>query len=117
MRSILIILIGFALLSSCHHELDVASLKAKGGRKYGGEFRFMSSEKINSLACISSVDEYSSRVISQIYDPLFDLDLKTLELKPSIAESFFVNDDATVYTFKIKTGILFHKNDCFNGKK
>ena len=116
MRSILIILIGFALLSSCHRELDVASLKAKGGRKYGGEFRFMSSEKINSLACISSVDEYSSRVISQIYDPLFDLDLNTLELKPSIAESFFVNDDATVYTFKIKTGILFHKNDCFNGK-
>ena len=116
MRSILIILIGFILLSSCQHELDVASLKAKGGRKYGGEFRFMSPEKINSLACISSVDEYSSRVISQIYDPLFDLDLKTLELKPSIAESFFVNDDATVYTFKIKTGILFHKNDCFNGK-
>ncbi len=116
MRSILIILIGFTLLSSCQHELDVASLKAKGGRKYGGEFRFMSPEKINSLACISSVDEYSSRVISQIYDPLFDLDLKTLELKPSIAESFFVNDDATVYTFKIKTGILFHKNDCFNGK-
>jgi len=115
-RSILIILIGFTLLSSCQHELDVASLKAKGGRKYGGEFRFMSPEKINSLACISSVDEYSSRVISQIYDPLFDLDLKTLELKPSIAESFFVNDDATVYTFKIKTGILFHKNDCFNGK-
>jgi len=115
-RSILIILIGFILLSSCQHELDVASLKAKGGRKYGGEFRFMSPEKINSLACISSVDEYSSRVISQIYDPLFDLDLKTLELKPSIAESFFVNDDATVYTFKIKTGILFHKNDCFNGK-
>ena len=116
MRSIFILLIGFALFSSCQPEIDVAELNAKGGKKYGGEFRFMSSEKINSLASISSADLYSSRVISQIYEPLLGFDLNTLELTPAIAESFSVNEDATVYTFKIKKGIIFHKNDCFDGK-
>jgi len=115
---ILSAIILFASLFSCTEKAkDVSSLVAIGGKKYGDEFRFMSSEKINSLASISAGDHFALRMVSQIYEPLLKLDFNSLEAVPAVAESFDVNKDATVYTFSIRKGILFHKDDCFGGSK
>ena len=112
-----VIIAGLAITSCSDTETDVNELVAIGGKKYGGEFKFMSTEKINSLTPTSSSDHYSSRIISQIYEPLLRLDPLTMEVMPSVAESFTVSNDAMVYTFKIRKGIFFHEDDCFGGKE
>lgn len=119
MRRLLLILfvLPLALLNSCSgDEENTQDLLTKGGKKYGGEFKFMSSEKIQSLFPTHAADLYSSRIAAQIFEPLFMIDPATLKVTPLIAESFMVNSDATVYTFKIRKGVKFHKDDCFGGK-
>lgn len=104
------------ILQSCSGDgSDTSNQLAKGGKKYGGEFRFMSAEKITSILPTQSSDLYSSRVVAQIFEPLMRIDPVTLDAVPCIAESFTVNDDATVYTFNIRKGVKFHEDDCFSG--
>lgn len=106
------------ILSACGGgEPDAEVLVAKGGKKYGGEFKFMSAEKINSLFPASTGDLYSMRIVSQIFEPLLNIDPSTFEVVPGVAESFTVSDDAKVYTLKIRKGIKFHNADCFGGDK
>jgi len=99
------------VISSCG-ETGTEDLVAVGGKKYGGEFKFMSEEKITTLLPTSSGTQYSSRLISQIFEPLLQLDPQTMEVIPAVAESFKVSDDAKVYTFTIRKGIVFHEDDC-----
>ena len=106
------VLAGLAFTSCSDSETDVDSLVAVGGKKYGGEFKFMSTEKITSLLPTSCADQYSSRIIAQIYEPLLRLDPESMKVVPAVAESFTVSDDAKVYTFKIRKGIKFHTDDC-----
>ncbi len=114
---ILSLFVGTLLVSCSEKSVDVDNLTAIGGKRYGGDFRFMSAEKINSLATISSVDHYSSRLVSQIYEPLLKLDVHSMGISPAVAESYTVSDDATIYTFKIRKGIFFHQDDALGKKR
>ncbi len=106
------------ILAACSGEGGSGEeLVAKGGKKYGGEFKFMSPEKITNLFPVYNADLYTMRVVSQLYDPLLNIDPTTQEVVPCIAESFTVSDDAKVYTLKIRKGIVFHEDDCFGGSK
>lgn len=105
----LTLLVGLIFSSCTDTTVDVNDMVAVGGKKYGGEFRFMSQEKINSLATVSSVYHFTSRVVSQIYEPLLTVDMNSMGVIPAIAESYSVSDDAKVYTFKIRKGVYFHK--------
>lgn len=100
-------------ISSCG-EKPTENLVAVGGKKYGGEFKFMSEEKITTLLPTSSGTQYSSRLITQIFEPLLQLDPQTMAVTPGIAESFKVSNDAKVYTFTIRKGIKFHEDDCLS---
>lgn len=98
-------------------ETSTEDLVAKGGKQYGGEFTFMTHEKINVLLPAFVGDIYNSRVISQIYDPLMIYDPITESMLPNVAESFTKSPDSKAYTFKIRKGIKFHADDCFGGKE
>lgn len=95
---------------------DLSQMKAVGGKRYGGEFRFMSPEKVNSLFSLQSGDIFSNRIVSQIYDRLLVLDPTGKNVVPSLAESYTVSKDATVFTFIIRKGVYFHDDECFGGE-
>ncbi|MGC8766132.1 MAG: peptide-binding protein [Brevinematia bacterium] len=54
-----------------------------------------------TLNPVSSLDLYSSTVISFIYDSLFEID-KNLNFIPKIVESFSVSPDSKTFIFKLK---------------
>ena len=59
----IIALSALLLLFACAPEREDLSIKkAIGGAKYGGEFRFMSPEKVESLIPIQAVDIYTQRI-------------------------------------------------------
>lgn len=111
-----LLLIVIFLVGCGESTVSIEDLVAKGGKKYGGEFRFMSSEKISTFIPTYTADQYSSRVVSQIFEPLLTYKGADLEVVPAVAESYTVSDDGTEYTFKIRKGILFHDDPCFSDK-
>lgn len=102
-------------LSSCGSN-ETSHPEAIGGKVYGGEFKFMSAEKVENLLTISSIDIYAQRLNAQIFESLVKLDVESLNVVPSIAESYDVSDDAKSFTFKIRKGIHFHDDECFGGE-
>ncbi len=111
----LFILFSF-IISSCGGGADeTKNLTAIGGKIYGGEFSFMSPEKIESLFPVSVSDVYSHRIISQVFESLLKIDVNTLKVVPNVAESFTVSEDARIFTFKIRKGVMFHDDACFGG--
>jgi oligopeptide transport system substrate-binding protein len=115
MRSIFIVYSILLLLSACSSE-EKTTRKAVGGKYYGGDLKFMSSERVDNLFPASSVDIYTQRLNAQIYESLVKLDVSSMKIVPSIAESFEMSDDGKTYTFKIRKGVRFHEDDCFHGK-
>lgn len=61
-----------------------------------------------SLNPIIANDTSSGAVLSFLFESLIDRDLKTLEYKPTLAESWTVSPDGQTYTFKIRQGVRFH---------
>jgi oligopeptide transport system substrate-binding protein len=113
-KFILCISLTTLMLGSCGRQ-DERTQAAIGGKYYGGEFRFMSADKVDNLLTVCSGDVYSQRLNAQIYEPLLKLDMQTMKVVPSIAESYTVSKDAKVFRFKIRKGIHFHDDDCFGG--
>lgn len=105
----------FAAVSCSDSSEDLENKKAIGGPRYGGEFRFMSPEKVSSVLPIQAVDIYSQRITSQIFDQLLRLDPTGKTVIPSLAESYTISQDGKTYTFKIRKGVFFHDDDCFGG--
>ena len=73
----------------------------------GGTLNFY----INEPAFIDPVNAQESegmQVVYNVFDSLVDFDAVTSEIKPSAAESWEANADATVWTFKLRQGAKFH---------
>ncbi len=54
--------------------------------------------------------------VHQIYNTLVEID-SGLNIVPSLAKSWEVSADRLMYTFHLRTGIVFHDNDAFSGGK
>ena len=87
--------------------------EGKGGIVYGGSLRVNETDPVSSLFPHSFTDLVSSHVASQIYEGLVKFNAKDLSIEPSLAESWFVSEDGTKYTFKLKKGVVFHDDACF----
>jgi peptide/nickel transport system substrate-binding protein len=110
----------FMLLYSCStpdasDDKTETLVKAKGDRYYGGVFRLNESEYLKNLFPHNITDAYSYRIACQIYEGLFKFDDETLKVIPALAESYEVSQDGTVYSIKLKQGIFFHDDPCFDG--
>jgi peptide/nickel transport system substrate-binding protein len=89
---------------------------ALGGKFYGGTFRFMSLEKVNYLFPMHSMDIYSQRINTQIYESLFREANTNQSVVPHLVESYSKSSDGLVYTFNLRKGIYFHEDLCFDDK-
>ncbi len=113
----LLILYFLTCLTGCssNRDKDKEVELIAGGKTYGGKVRFVSDEAISNLFPLGAEDKYSMRISSQIFEGLLKMDGTTLEVVPAIAEKFVVNAEGDVYTFKIRKGVVFHKDECFKG--
>jgi oligopeptide transport system substrate-binding protein len=111
----LIIITSLSVISCSNDNVDISKLKAQGGAKYGGDFRFMSAEKITSLFPLATSDVYNQRITSQIFETLLKIDFKKNKVVPNIAESYVISPDAKKFTIKLREEIYFHDDECFSG--
>lgn len=56
------------------------------------------------------------RILVNVYDGLVRFADGTLEVEPSLAESWEISDDALTYTFQLRQGVTFHDGTPFNAE-
>ena len=85
--------------------------------RYGGVFRMPigSYFKKGQVNEVQKLEE--SQIYSQIFEGLVKYNPKTLEIEPSLAESWSMSDDGLRYTFLLREGAHFHDNVCFEDGK
>lgn len=96
----------FLCLSSCSDKSQLIP---------SNTFKYNLSVGLNSLDPTFSKDLSAMWVCSHIYEGLFILD-SNAELKPLLADSFWVEANQLNYHFKLKKGVHFHKNQCFKNR-
>ena len=65
----------------------------------------------------SITDLVSANIAYQIYEGLVGFNPKDLNIVPAIAEKWDIDETGTVYTFKLKKGVKFQDDPCFEGGK
>ncbi len=68
---------------------------------------------------IQASDSYASREVSKVYETLYEYHYlkRPYTLVPNLAKGMpIISKDGSVYTVKIKKGVLFHDNKCFPGE-
>ena len=107
----------FVILSSLIYSCALNDSRVvKGGKAvYGDTVNLSIPEPIQTLHPLYNSDLYAHRIISNIFEPLFDLDAKSNEIVPRVAASFVWKKDHTVLRVYIRKGILFHEDPCFDG--
>ena len=80
----------------------------EGDIKKGGRFSMARNEEPLSLDPIIPSDNGSIWVIYQMFDQLTTVNEDSSGIAPSIAESWEISPDGTVYTFAIRQGVTFH---------
>lgn len=63
---------------------------------------------------VSATNDF--RILVNVYDGLVRFKDGTLEVEPSLAESWTVSDDGKTYTFKLRQGVKFHDGSNFNAE-
>lgn len=96
---------------------ETETIDAVGGVRYGGDFRFMSKEKVTILFPLAITDVYANRIAGQIFEGLLKIHPETMEIVPSIAKSYEVSDDSKVFTFTLQEGVKFQDDECFDEGK
>ncbi len=109
-------LLAVLLFASCNNNTKTSTAEkreAKGGVKYGGVFRYNEVEYLKTLYPQGVTEVTGHRITNQIYEGLVGFNQKDLTIEPMLAKSWDVDSTATVYTFHLRTGVVFHDDPCF----
>ena len=79
-------------------------------------FRYNEYKNINSLDPAFAKDNSAIWACNQLFNGLVQLD-DNLNIKPDVAKSWLISDDAKTYTFTIKKNVYFHNHKLFGNKK
>lgn len=88
-------------------------VQLEGGKYGGGVLNINSIEDYTSLFPASINDIYSTHIATLGYEGLLRLNQKTLEIESCVAESYTIDKTKKIYTFKIRKGITFFDDECF----
>jgi ABC-type transport system substrate-binding protein len=69
---------------------------------------WMQSGEPAALWCSDETDGETLRACEQVYEALLAYSVGGVDVEPSLAESFEGNEDATEWTFKLRSGVKFH---------
>lgn len=83
----------------------------------GGNLNIALNQEVLNFDPIKVTDGYSLQVLGQIYEGLVRFNEKDLSVEPLLAESWTMDESGLVYTFKLKKGIFYHNNNCFESGK
>ncbi|WMJ71985.1 ABC transporter substrate-binding protein [Cytophagaceae bacterium ABcell3] len=108
--------------SSCNPSQETSSRdqglrEAKGGKYYGEVLNINESDYFKNLFPHHIIDAISYRIATQVYEGLLKFNPEDLTLMKGLAEDYTVDASNTVYTFKLKKGVKFHDDECFEGGK
>lgn len=105
---ILLISLALTTLTSCH----TGSLESLNKEKVF--FLNFSAGSLESLDPAYAKDLYTMWTSHLIFNTLIEIDSNLL-LVPSLARSWDVSQDGTLYTFHLRTDVYFHSHPLFNG--
>lgn len=108
----LVLALSFVALISC----------TKSNDKYENFVKFAVIGEIKGVDPVNASDLYSGLVVGHLYDTLFEYDYlkRPYTAVPNLTEAPpKISKDGLVYTFRLKSGVLFQDDPCFkatNGK-
>lgn len=93
-------LFGLVLISACN-----------GGKKQetGSTFRFNMTSGVTSLDPAFARDQSNIWMVNAFFNGLVQFDAD-LNIKPSLAKSWTISEDAATYTFTLRDDVYFHKD-------
>lgn len=115
LKYIVVSIIGLSFYS-CGEDENIQE-KTNSETVYGETLNIALNQDIKELDPIKMVDGYSVQIVGQIYECLVKFNSKELSIEPLLAVSWTIDESGLVYTFKLKKGIYFHDNNCFDGGK
>ncbi len=89
----------------------------KGEGNYGGIFKYNETEFYRSLYPLNVTEVMGHRIVTQLYEGLVKFNQSDLAIKPSLASSWVVAENATKFTFTLRKSVRFHDDPCFSGGK
>lgn len=115
-RAFLLIILASVTFSSCNHSEPAEMVRsAKGDVTLGGAMSIAVSERVESVLPETMTNATSTEIGIHLHASLLSLDPYTLEIIPSVAESWSVTDDGLIYVFKLRRDVMFHDDACFAG--
>lgn len=110
MRASLFSLLLLAVLPAC----DPGPVqRLTTGSRYGGIFNLNETEALRSIFPLTLTQASAFRIMSQVYQGLVSFDPATLEVIPCLAERWDIDENATRYTFHLRSGVRFHNDPAF----
>jgi oligopeptide transport system substrate-binding protein len=115
LKHLLYIFAGLTLVfSGCNTDQKADSKRiAKGNVYYGGVFRVNEKDNFASLFPLGAIDVHSINITSQIFEGLTKFNAHDLSVSPALASKWQSNEDATVWTFQIRSNVYFQDDECF----
>ncbi|MFB6307235.1 MAG: hypothetical protein ABEH43_09665 [Flavobacteriales bacterium] len=102
------------LFLSCQSPNDKKYKKNEDAPKYGEKIDFAIEQGYQTLYPPKISDLNSVRISSQIYNTLFTIDPKSLNIKPELVAKKEVKNNGKTYLLHLKKGVKFHKDPCFD---